>query len=89
MIVQQLLDWLSQAGASLLTLIPPLPGGVNDAVDGTVSSLDYVTGWLAPLGVVVPFEAFNGIIVGVVALLAFWLVMIPLRVTFARLTGRS
>lgn len=89
MIVQQLLDWLSQAAAGLLSAIPPLPSGVVQMGDDVVGALDYVTGWLEPLGVVVPFEAFNAIVAGALVLLAFWAVMIPLRVVFYRLTGRS
>lgn len=89
MIVQQLLDWLSQAAAGLLNLIPPLPPEVQSAVANVQSALASVGSWIEPLGVVIPFAAFNAIVAGVLVLFAFWLVMIPLRVVWTRLTGRS
>lgn len=79
MIVQGLLDFVSQWIAGLLSLIPPLPKGWNDAVAWITDGSGFLGGMLQKLGVVVPWSVLATIVAVWVGLLVFWAAMLAVR----------
>ncbi len=75
MITQLLMDTFATVIAQLLTLIPALPAAFSTAL-GYVSGFGtYMAGWLAPLGVIVPWNIVSTCMTIYLGYLAFWLAM--------------
>lgn len=72
MITQGILDWLSVLLAGLVDLIPPLPSEMQEALDWIGTGSQTIADFVAPLGIVVPFDAINAIVSVWIACLVFW-----------------
>lgn len=79
MIVQGILDFLSQAIAKLIGLIPPLPAEWNDQLVALSDGGNYIGALVAKFGPFIPFGTVTSLLSIWVGLLTFWLAMLGLR----------
>ncbi len=80
MITQSLLNWLADFIARAITLIPPLP----DVWANSLAYIETAGAYLGPLvsntGVLIPWSTFGAALAIWAAVVAFWALMLALRV---------
>lgn len=88
MIIQNILNFISDLVANVLGLVPPPPPLLNEALNGIQDAAANVEGIAAPLAPFIPFDALNGQLALWAALGVVYLGLIPLRVVFATMFFR-
>lgn len=79
MIIQGLLDILSQWIAGPVALIPLLPGSFSDALNVIAGGAGMLSSYVANFGVIIPWSIFNSLVQVWVGALVFYVAMQGLR----------
>lgn len=79
MIVQNLLDLLSEWIAGVLGLIPALPAEFDAAVVAVESGGTLIGALVSPLGALLPFNSMMIVVQWWLASLVFWIAMVGIR----------
>lgn len=80
MIVQGIINWLSEIVAMFLVLIPPLPAEWGEAVDKIAQGGAYLGSRVSMLSPIVPFDALSGVVSAFSGVVFFWGLMLGVRV---------
>lgn len=79
MVIQGLLDIISQWIAGILGLIPPLPADWDGMLDTITDGGNWVGSVLSPLGAIMPYTSMTTVVQWFLGALTFWLAMSVLR----------
>lgn len=79
MLTQNFLDFLSQAVANVLGLIPPMPPELDQAVTDLEGAASTIGSQAASFGILVPWDVLSGGLQVVVAVLGFWAALLVVR----------
>lgn len=79
MIIQNLLDFMSQVAANFLNLIPPMTPEFSTATNAVSAGAATLADLTAKFGVVVPFPVLATCLTVWVSLLGFWGVVLAVR----------
>lgn len=79
MIVQGILDFLSQFIAGLARLIPPMPVEMTTAIGYVTSAGSSFATQLAAFGVIIPWGTFGTLVTIWWGAMTFWLAMLGVR----------
>lgn len=81
MIVQALINWLSDVIAAFLVLIPPLPAEWGQALSKIGAGGAYLGGKVSMFSPVIPFDALSGVVTAFAGVVAFWALMMLVKLT--------
>lgn len=88
MIVQNLLNFLSDVIANILGLVPPPPPVMLSAIGAIQDAAIFVEDLAAPFAPIIPFAAFNAQLTIWTNLAVAYVLLIPMRVMFATMFFR-
>lgn len=80
MIVQLLLDFVSSLLAGMVSLTPDLPPEFDTALDTVNDGIAYFMAQVAPLSMLVPFDALAAVVSVAVVALGVWAAVLVVRV---------
>lgn len=88
MIIQNILNFIADVIANVLSLVPPPPAAMLDAIDTLQDGAFYLESIVGPLAPIAPFAALNGQLAIWVILGVAYVGLLPFRIAFTTMLFR-